>query len=184
MNGNDLQFAPWLAATLVLFILYLRLRRQFGRQLVKPVRLGVRMALLLVVGVLLAPMAFSSARLSLIALGTLAAGTALGGWAGAHTRLEQSEGRVYYVPHAYAGMAVSALLVVRLGARLAHLGSSGAAASSGMSRNAQLADSLENPVNLALLFVLVGYYVSYNGWLLWKAQRLGPAARPASSSQG
>ncbi len=183
MNGSDLQFAPWLGVALVLFMVYLRLRRQFGRQLMRPVRMGVRMALLLVVGVLLAPMAFSSARLSLIALAALAAGAALGAWAGAHTRLEQSEGRVYYVPHAYAGMAVSVLLVARLGARLAHLGP-GAAASAGMSANAQLANSLQNPVNLALLFVLVGYYVSYNGWLLWKAQKLGLAARPAPSSQG
>lgn len=176
-----MHFGPWLAAALVALMLYLRLRRQFGRQLVKPVRMGVRMALLVVLAAALAPLALSSARGALIALGALGTGVALGAWAAAHTRLEQADRRVYYVPHAYAGMLVSALVIVRIGFRLFQPAAGGMA--TGGSR-ADLASSVANPVTLGLLFVLVGYYLTYTGWVLWSARALGTNASAASSPQG
>jgi hypothetical protein len=171
MHGNELQFAPWLAAGLVGLMLFLRLRRQFSRQPVNPRRLYVRLALLVILAALLAPAAVSSWMRGVIALGALGAGLAGGAWALAHTKLEQAEGRVYYLPHAYAGAVVSALLIARLSMRFLHA-RAGSAAAIAPSQSAELASSLADPWSLALLFGLVGYYVSYNTGLLWKSQRM------------
>ena len=56
------QFGPFLFAALVVFAVYRRLRRSFGRQPMRPRRMAVRMALLTVLACTLLPLALRSAQ--------------------------------------------------------------------------------------------------------------------------
>jgi hypothetical protein len=50
---------------------------------------------------------------------------------------------------------------------------------------AEPAAMVKAPLTAGLFFVLIGYYVSYYGWALWKSKRITPAdleAPPAASS--
>ena len=47
------------------------------------------------------------------------------------------------------------------------------------------ASMVKAPLTAGLFFVLIGYYVCYYGWVLWKSKRITPAdleARRAPSS--
>src|SRR5882724_6744006 len=99
MQDHSAQIKGLLVAALLIFAVYRRLRRSFGRQRLRPVRMQVRMGLMLVIGGLLA----STARLGApyveaIAAGLLA-GIALAIWGASQTRFEREGAELYYVPH-------------------------------------------------------------------------------------
>src|ERR1700686_4064433 len=88
-------------AALVLFVIYRRFRRSFGRQPLRPRRMIVRIAILSVVGLLLLPAALRSSAGALATGAGLALGVALGAWGAQHTRFERHEGQLHYIPHTY-----------------------------------------------------------------------------------
>src|SRR5450432_921914 len=112
------QIGAFLLAILLVFLIYRRFRRNFGQQPLRPVRMGVRIVLLLVIGCLLLTSAMRSAAFSSAMLGGLAAGIALAVWGAARTRFLRSANQLYYVPHTYTGIAVSFLFLGRLIYRL------------------------------------------------------------------
>ena len=78
---------PFLITALAVLMIYRRFRRNFGQQLLRPVRMQVRIVLLLIIGCLLLPSAMRSmASLSALLAG-VAAGVALGFWGAARTSL-------------------------------------------------------------------------------------------------
>jgi hypothetical protein len=161
-----------LTAALVLFIMYRRFRRSFGRQELRPRSMIVRMTILSIVGILLLPAALRSSA-GALAIGTgLALGVGLGVWGAQHTRFEWHEGKLHYVPHTYAGMVVSALFLGRLVYRFLVLRqggySPGVADSAGATSGAALGGLYQNPLTLSVFFVLIGYYVYYYSYVLWK----------------
>jgi cytochrome c-type biogenesis protein CcmH/NrfG len=91
--------------------------------------------------------------------------------------------RLHYVPHTYTGIAVSLLFLGRLVYRIVQV-YSGAHASFGA--NAQAASAADpaqpfaaasmvrSPLTVAIVFVLIGYYVCYYSWVLWKSKHLKP----------
>src|SRR6202035_4950610 len=99
---------------LLLFIIYRRVRRLFGRQPLKPARMLTRIVILCVVGALLSPAALRSSAAALALSAGLALGVAIGAWGARHTRFEWHEGELHYVPHTDAGPVVSALFLGRL----------------------------------------------------------------------
>jgi hypothetical protein len=165
------------AAALVLFIIYRRFRRTFGRQPLRPRRMIVRMLILSVIAVLLLPAAWRSSASASAMGAALALGVGLALWGAQHTRFEWHGGKLHYVPHTYAGMVVSALFLGRLLYRgLVVLPySEHAPGGAGLARAAP-ADALvslyQNPLTLGVFFVLIGYYVSYYGYVLWKSKHL------------
>lgn len=173
------QFGPFLVAALVVFAIYRRFRRSFGRQLLSPRRMTLRMVLLVVAaGLLLSTTSRSTAFVTAELLGA-ALGIGLGMWGSRQTRFLMYGGRMYYVPHTYTGVAVSLLFVGRLafrfvqvtaGAPVAH-----AAQAGGSSQILAPASMVRSPFTVGVFFVLAGYYLCYYGWVLWKSKHLDPS---------
>jgi hypothetical protein len=176
MKFDFSQIGPFLAAILVLFVIYRRFRRSFGQQPLRPVRMQVRIVLLLVIGCLLLPAAFRSAAFMSAVLAGIAAGVALAMWGAARTRFLRASGQLYYVPHTYTGIAVSFLFLGRLIYRLIQVSgnvhATPAAAVDSASHGFAPAGVLQSPLTLGLYFVLMGYYVCYYSMVLWKSKRV------------
>jgi hypothetical protein len=176
------QIGPLLVAILVVFAIYRRFRRSFGQQPLRPVRMQVRIVLLLVIGCLLLPAALRSTAFMAAVLAGIVAGVALAMWGAARTRFLRVSGQLYYVPHTYTGIAVSLLFVGRLVHRLIQIyGITHAThapvvdpAAEPAAQGFAPAGMLQSPLTLGLYFVLMGYYVCYYSMVLWKAKRDAP----------
>jgi hypothetical protein len=186
MQPDFSQFGPLLLAALVVFAVYRRLRRSFGPQPLRPARLTVRIVLLSVVACALVPLALKSAPMLAAELVGAALGLALGVWGARRTRFLRSGGQTQYVPHTYTGIAVSLLFVGRLTFRIIQLYAGAQAAHAADPSGAFAAPSMvKSPLTVGILFVLVGYYAWYYGWLLWKSKHLAAAdleAAPAATA--
>jgi len=179
MQPDYTRIWPYVFAALVLFVIYRRLRRSFGRQPWSPVRMWIRLGLLAIVGVSLAPTLLRSPGFFLAGICGLAAGVGLGAWGAAHTRYQRTAERLYYIPHTYTGILVTLLFLGRLIYRMVMLSSAtpppGDPPAFG-TPDAYLNTSamMTSPLTIGLLYVLVGYYVYYYGRLLWKVKHIAP----------
>jgi hypothetical protein len=176
MKFDVSQIGPFLIALVVVFAIYRRFRRSFGQQPLRPVRMQVRIVVLLVIGCLLLPAAFRSAVFMSAVVAGIAAGVALAMWGAARTRFLRVSGQLYYVPHTYTGIAVSLLFLGRLVYRLIQVsGNMPAIHAAGPDSANQAfapASMLQSPLTLGLYFVLMGYYVCYYSMVLWKSKRV------------
>jgi hypothetical protein len=177
MKVSVSQIEAILFAVLVLFLIYRRFRRNFGQQLLSPVRMRVRMVILLIVSCLFLPGVMHSAA----ATGALFAGASLGvilaWWGAARTGFVWVKGRLSYVPHTYTGLAVSFLFLGRLVYRLFQVYGQYQTAHFGADVGGQgFAPSVmvRSPLTVGLFFVLVGYYVCYYSLVLRNAKRVAP----------
>ena len=176
MQTDYPQFWPYLIAGLAVLLIYRRFRRSFGRQPVRPVRMWIRIVLLILLSCSLLPSALKSPQFLYAELAGAIAGIALGFWGARHTRYAIHEGRLHYVPHTYAGIAVSLLFIGRLVYRFvewyAQNGAPGgaAAASQGMAPPSVM----RSPLTVGLVYVVAGYYVCYYAVVLWKSKRISP----------
>ena len=186
MGPDVSKIVPFLIAALVVFIIYRRFRRNFGQQRLRPIRMQVRIAVLLIVGGFLLPAAFHSGAFAAAMLAGAAGGVALALWGAARTRFLKIEGQQYYVPHTYTGIAVSLLFLGRLVYRLLQVYGSAPGGGAGLNPAGQAfapAGMVRSPLTVGLFFVLMGYYVCYYSVVLWKSKRIsaeeiasGPAA--------
>jgi hypothetical protein len=168
MSPDYSRILPWVFALLIPFAMYRRFKRTFGRQPLAPARLIARIAIFLVVAVLLT---VGARRFAWQELGGLGAGVALALWAASRTRFESAAGRRYYIPHTYTGIAVTLLFVGRLIYRIAQ--SSGALSPAGdTAPTAAPMATMQSPLTLGIFFVLIGYYVCYYSWVLWKSRHI------------
>lgn len=158
-----------LVGALILWGIYRRMRRNIGRQRVQVGRIAVRMGIFAVLGTLVA---FGIAR-NIPSLGALLAGGAAGALLGylglQHTRFEvTSEGR-FYTPHAYFGLAVTALFVGRILYRLLMM-DRGMLAAPPPGGN-PLAIYEHSPLTLAMFGAVVGYYLWYYAGVLQRTRQ-------------
>lgn len=165
---------------IVLFFIYRRFRRNFGRQKLGRGRLKFRIILLSIVGgLLLIPAFFSPTRFLTTAVG-IGIGVGLALWAAKHTRFEKQDDTLYYIPHTYTGMVVSALFLGRIIHRFVVLSSSMSSLAMMDSTGANPGDFggfsaiTNNPVTRCIFFILVGYYVYYYSYVLMEAEHLKP----------
>jgi hypothetical protein len=174
MRTDFSQIGPFLVAALAVFVIYRRFRRNFGQQRLLPVRMQVRIVLLLIIGCLLLPAALRSIALLSALLAGVAAGLALALWGAARTRFLMIDKQLYYVPHTYTGVAVSLLFLGRLIYRvLQAYGATHAAGAAGSGTQAFApAGMVGSPLTIGLFFVLMGYYVCYYSVVLWKSKRV------------
>jgi hypothetical protein len=150
-------------AALVGWRLYSRIRRMVGRQRLSPVRpwLTVVLFSLLLALLLLASLAHPATALALAA--GVAAGSALGLYGLRLTRFEQTPLGLFYTPNAHLGIALSLLLVARIGYRVAQL-----YFVSGALQEPATA-FVRSPLTLLIFGTLAGYYVSYAvGLIRWQ----------------
>ncbi len=130
-----------------------------------------RIAILVVLGVALA----WRGRYALEEIGGLLVGMALAAWGASRTRFLDENGRRFYIPHTYTGIAVSLLFVGRLAYRFVQAGNTMPAAGPQA--------MVVSPLTVAIFFVLIGYYVCYYSWVLWKSRHITASdleASPAS----
>lgn len=186
MPADFSQIGPFLFAAVVVFAIYRRFRRSFGRQLLRPKRMTLRIVLLTVVAGLLLPAALRSAQFLAAEFVGAAFGVGLGAWGAQRTRFLMHGGRLHYLPHTYAGIAVSLLFLGRLAFRVVqiYVGAPVSHAANAALANAHAADpsqafgpasALKSPLTAGVFFVLAGYYLCYYGWVLWKSQHLKAA---------
>jgi hypothetical protein len=169
---------PVIIAMLAVLMIYRRFRRNFGRQPVRPLRMSLRMGLLIVVGVSLVPLVTRGGQFLLAQMLGAAAGVALALWGAQRTRYVKQDEQLFYVPHTYAGIAVSLLVLGRIVYRIAQvyaMGSvSGAGSSAASASGMRPLSMVQSPLTAGLFFVLIGYYVCYYGQVLWKSKHLKP----------
>jgi hypothetical protein len=157
MNHDAYVYAA--TAALILFVLYRRFRRLFGRQLLQPARLKVRVAVLSLVTLLLVARSMHSTNLAAAGLTGFAAGAVLAYLGLRLTRFDVMPGGIFYTPNAYIGGALSVLLLSRLVYRFQVLYPSMQAA------HAESGDPFaafqRSPLTLALFGIVIGYYLAY-----------------------
>jgi len=163
-----------LLAAIVVWAVYRRVRRSFGRQLLAPKRMWIRIGLLLLVGALLAPAALATSAHLAASIGALAAGVALGLWGASETKLLDADGKRYYLPHTYTGLIVTLLVVGRLVYRLSLGLDRGRALAGAAGAHAGAAAAVQTPLTLAALYLLIGYYVCYFMKVLAKTKHPAP----------
>lgn len=170
-------------AALALFVawrLYRRYRSHLGPQKVRPLRMSLRVALFSAFAVLLllSPVGPLGRE---VAAAAIALGGGLGWLSLNRTRFEARDGRHWYTPNVYIGLAVTALLVVRLVYRLVTVYP--------LLQAGVIDLSLLGPFSgrrsvsmLALFGLAVGYYAIYYGGVLLRSRQLGVAvpAEPAA----
>jgi hypothetical protein len=191
VQGDFSQIGPFLLAAFVVFVIYRRFRRNFGRQLLSPGRMKYRIAILAVVGCLLLPTALRSGQYLAAILVGAALGVGLALWGAERTRFVTYGERLHYVPHTYTGIAVSLLFLGRLIYRVAQVYSDAhahPANAADFSQPFAAASMVRSPLTVAILFVLIGYYVCYYSLVLRKSKHLKPedlevAASPGSPTQ-
>jgi hypothetical protein len=173
---------PWLFAVLIILIAYRRFRRNFGRQLLSPTRMTVRVVILIVLAAALAPSGLRGAGFALAEISGVAAGIALALWGASRTRFVRDGERLFYIPHTYTGIAVSALLLGRIFYRIAATYAAGGFPGTDNPSLDLRASMVKTPLTLGLIFVLIGYYVCYYSRVIWKSKRITPADLEASTT--
>src|SRR5579859_6074505 len=95
---------------LLLWVIYRRFKRTFGRQRLSPARMMYRIGLLSLIAVLsLIQTRGASWQLLGAETAGLIVGLALAVWGSSKTRFERHDGALYYVPHTFSGVVVSVL---------------------------------------------------------------------------
>ncbi len=162
---------PVLVVLFILWRIYIRMRRSFGRQRVQPRRMTVRITLLALIGILVL-----GASPNLWALGAVLAGAACGALLGLlglrHTQFQStSEGR-FYTPHTYIGLSVTALFLGRLvydALLFSHDMQAFSAGPAGLAIAEQ-----SNPLTLALTGAVIAYYLTYYLGVLRRSRQAVP----------
>jgi hypothetical protein len=159
---------PYLIAALVIWGLYRRMRRSFGRQRVRDGFMWFRIGILTLAAVFIgAQIARDVDLLGLLAAG-IACGAVLGYFGLKHTKFEMTaEGR-FYTPHTYIGLAVTALFIGRLLYR--YLGMYNGLVPPPNTGQDLAAIYRHNPSTLAVIGALVGYYVLYYAGVLLRTK--------------
>ena len=200
MNFDPQHFISALIPTVfVFFIMYRRVRRNFGRQKLNRGYMIFRMVLLCVVGVLMLIPTFFSQELAVMTLVGAGVGVGLAIWAAKHTKFMREDGVLYYLPHTYTGMVVTALFVGRLAYRVFVMSQPHMMGSVTMDMNPGMGDFgsfssiYHNPWTRLVFFILIGYYVYYYWYVLHESKNLKDSdmeggvpvpAKPKSGSRG
>jgi len=184
MQPDFSQFGPYLIAALVVFAIYRRFRRSFGRQLLRPGRMSARIVLLAIVACALLPLALRSVQFLTAELLGAGLGVSLGLWGAQRTRFVMFRDKLHYVPHTYTGIAVSLLFLGRVVFRLvqvysamhaAHAGHAGAVNAADPANGFAAPGMVRSPLTVGIFFVLMGYYVCYYSLVLRKSKHLNAA---------
>ena len=170
---------PILMALLVAWAIYRRVRRNIGRQRVRPGRMQLRIGLLGIIGAVVLLVSLRHVELGAAMIAGAAAGVVLA-WFGLRlTQFETTPQESFYTPHTYIGLFVSMLLLGRIAYRfmvvypLMH-------AATQANANPMLAYQ-KSPMTLAIFGMLVGYYVAYYLGVLHKSRALAAGVSPTRS---
>ena len=157
-------------AALFAFALYRRFRRLFGRQALQPTRLKVRVVVLAIVAALFAFSGLHAPNFAAALLGGVAFGAVLA-WFGLRlTRFEVTPTGIFYTPSGYIGIVLAALLLSRLAYRFVVLYPTFQASKA--ETGDPFAAYQSSPLTVALLGIVIGYYIAYCAGLLVRGAAL------------
>ena len=152
---------PIIVAPLIVWRLYARMRRNFGRQPIQPKRMWTRVGILSIVIVLFALEGLRGPLLAEGLAGGVLGGVVLGIVALRFTRFEIDGTNDYYVPNPWIGLGLTALLLGRLLYRFMALYPLMTHAAAGGYPAYQ-----RSPLTMAIFGLLIGYYIAYYAGLL------------------
>jgi len=163
---------PLAMIPVIVFIVWRRVRTQFGPQPIRRNRMMVRIVIFAVIGSLIGSIAIHNMRLLEGLGGGVIAGAALGllGLRLSRFELDPVKGDCY-VPNPYIGALITALLLARLAWRFAML-SPQLQDPTGSTPPIHGPDIGQSPLTLAMFGLLVGYYICYYAGLLIHHQRI------------
>lgn len=158
--------APYWMPALSMWLVYRRIRRNFGVQPWRPLRSGIRLGILSLVACLLIVLAAVQPQLTMAMAIGAALGVGVGLLALKHTHVALREGLRVYTPNPWIGGALTALLVGRLAWRWTHEGVAAAQTPSALT--------------LGMAAVLIVYSLVYLVGLMVQMRRLAPASSSSS----
>jgi hypothetical protein len=150
---------------LVAWRVYSRIRRVVGRQRLSTARPWITVVVFPLLLVLVLAGSLPHPMTGLAVLAGAALGVGLGLYGIRLTRFEATPAGLFYTPNAHLGIALSMLLVLRLGYRFVLL------QASGRPFDPQSMQMGTSPLTMAIFGTLAGYYVTYAiGLLRWRAR--------------
>jgi hypothetical protein len=161
---------PFLIFALLGWVIYRRIRRTIGRQLIEPRRMYLRAGILTVLGAFIMLGSANSVTAMSAMAGGVVAGCALAFVGLRHTQFEATANARYYTPHMYIGLFVSLLLIGRLLYRYLQL-MQHPASMVAPDPNA-MATLQKSPMTIAIFGIVVGYYVFYILGVLRKSRTI------------
>jgi hypothetical protein len=177
MNGHghpSILFSVLIVA-LIAWRLYSRFRRSVGRQRLSKVRPWITVSVFPILTALFIPLSIGNTWALAALVGGIAGGIGLGIYGLRLTEFEVTEAGLYYTPSAHLGIALSLLLVARIGYRVLQGGLFPTAGT-------PPPPPTSTPVTLLIFGALAAYYTTYAiGLLRWRhtVAAVPPAAKPA-----
>jgi hypothetical protein len=169
---------PVVMAPLIVFGIYRRVRRNFGRQPIRPKRTWARVGIFVVLTAVIGLGSLRSAPLAEGLAGGLFAGAVLGLLGLKLTRFEISGQDDFYTPDPWLGLGLTALLLGRLIYRFMvaypAMQSTAAAAAHGGGFGAYQ----RSPLTMVIFGLLFGYYIAYYVGLLIHHRRVLATRNP------
>jgi hypothetical protein len=155
---SSAHFFPVFLVGLFAWSLYRRVRRNIGRQPLRPGRAKRSIVILSLVSVVIVGTSLQNTNLLLGFGGGLLLGALLG-FAGLKlTRFETTDEGHFYIPNTHIGVALSVLFVGRLAYKYIATGHATTARNSGM--------PFQSPLTLFIFGLTVGYYFVYQAGIL------------------
>jgi len=159
-----------LVVALVAWRLYARMRRMIGRQRLSTVRPWLTIVLFPLIVALVLTGSPLHPMTAVAVLAGAAIGIALGLLGTRLTKFEATPAGLFYTPNAHLGIALSLLLVLRIGYRFVML------QMNGQRFDPQSMQLGASPLTMAIFGMLAGYYVTYAiGLLRWRSRVGGQA---------
>ena len=154
-----------LVVALVAWRVYSRIRRVIGRQRLSAVRPWITVVVFPLIAALVLLTSFVHPMTDVALIAGAVVGTVLGILGRRLTKFEVTPAGLFYTPNAHLGIALSLLLVLRLGYRVVML------QMNGQNLDPQSMQLGSSPLTMAIFGTLAGYYVTYAiGLLRWRAQ--------------
>jgi hypothetical protein len=162
--GHPSLLVSLLIGAFVIWRFYSRIRRMVVRQKFSRVRPWITVSIFPLLLVLFAATSLAHPEGLATLLGGTAAGVGLGVYGLRLTRFENTPDGLYYTPNAHLGIALSVLLIGRLGYRAMQMSAAGGA---GWQQSGAFGPgSAGSPVTLLIFGALAGYYVTYAAGLI------------------
>ena len=160
MDPTSAKVVPALATLYVAWRVYIRFRRNIGRQTLRPGRLIWGIVVFGLISLLIALGTFTYQPALLSFGGGLLLGLPFA-FAGLHlTKFETTAEGHFYTPNTHIGLALTLLLAGRVIYRIVILFGSSAG-------SANAAAFMQSPLTLGIIGLTAGYYIAYNSGVLW-----------------
>jgi hypothetical protein len=176
---NPSNYLWLLFVPLMVFAIYRRLRRTFGQQEVRERRMVFRIVMLTVAAGVFVVMSPTAACLG-AAAGGAGVGVALGLLGLVYTQYDVNEGGRFYRSNGWINIAVTALFLSRM---IARLGTISVASATTPGFPSPFSGVQRSPLTVGIFLVMASFYVSYYAGVLRRVRRIADSSLPSPASR-